>query len=134
MPTYDYECTKCGHVFEMLQSITARPKRKPDEPCAGCGERAPIKRLIGAGGAVIFKGSGFYETDYRSESYKKAAKAEKESASADSKGGVADKASSTASDKAAGQSASKEKGQPAAKGEASPKAAKPDKKRQDKKR
>lgn len=78
MPTYEYECTRCGHVFEMLQSITAKPKRRPDEPCAGCGERAPIRRLIGAGGAVIFKGSGFYETDYRSESYKKAAKAESE--------------------------------------------------------
>jgi len=79
MPTYEYECTKCGHVIEMFQSITAKPKRKPDEPCPGCGERAPIRRLIGGGGAVIFKGSGFYETDYRSESYKKAAKAESES-------------------------------------------------------
>lgn len=81
MPTYDYECTNCGQVFEMLQSIKARPKRKPDEPCAGCGDRAPIRRLIGTGGAVIFKGSGFYETDYRSDGYKKAAKAEKEAAS-----------------------------------------------------
>ncbi|MEZ6084158.1 MAG: FmdB family zinc ribbon protein [Phycisphaerae bacterium] len=73
MPTYEYECEACGHVFEMFQSITARAKRKPDEPCEGCGKRAPIRRLIGAGGAVIFKGDGFYETDYRSESYKKAA-------------------------------------------------------------
>ncbi len=81
MPTYDYECEGCGHVFEMFQSITARAKRKPDEPCEGCGERAPIRRLIGAGGAVIFKGDGFYETDYRSESYKKAAKADKDSQS-----------------------------------------------------
>ena len=78
MPTYDYECEGCGHVFELFQSITARAKRKPEEPCEGCGERAPIRRLIGAGGAVIFKGDGFYETDYRSESYKKAAKADKD--------------------------------------------------------
>ena len=49
MPTYEYECTKCGHVFEMFQNITAKPKRKPDEPCAGCGERAPIRRLLGGG-------------------------------------------------------------------------------------
>lgn len=79
MPTYEYECTRCGHIFEMFQSITAKPKKRPDEPCAGCGERAEIRRLIGGGGAVLFKGSGFYETDYRSESYKKAAKAESES-------------------------------------------------------
>lgn len=77
MPTYEYECTKCGHVTEIMQPITASPKRKPDEPCAGCGKRAPIRRLLGAGGAVLFKGAGFYETDYRSESYKKAAEAEK---------------------------------------------------------
>jgi putative FmdB family regulatory protein len=81
MPTYDYECTKCGHVFEMFQSITAPAKKRPDEPCASCGQRAPIRRLIGGGSAVLFKGSGFYETDYRSEGYKKAAKAEKDSSS-----------------------------------------------------
>lgn len=92
MPTYEYECTNCGHVFEMLQSITARPKRKPDDPCAVCGERAPIRRLIGTGGAVIFKGAGFYETDYRSDGYKKAAKAEKEAtACSDSPKGKSDK-------------------------------------------
>ncbi len=101
MPTYDYECEACGHVFEMFQSITARAKRKPDEPCAGCRKRAPIRRLIGAGGAVIFKGDGFYETDYRSESYKKAAKADKEGQSGTgdkskkTDGGDSKKASST---------------------------------------
>lgn len=79
MPTYEYECTNCGQVFEMFQSITAKAKRKPDEPCAKCGKKAPIRRLISRGGAVIFKGSGFYETDYRSESYKQAAKAESDS-------------------------------------------------------
>ncbi len=59
MPTYEYECKSCGHKFEKLQSITARPLRK----CPRCGAR--VRRLIGAGAGVIFKGSGFYETDYR---------------------------------------------------------------------
>ena len=72
MPTYDYQCNGCGHEFELFQSITARVRRK----CPECGE-PQLKRLIGTGGAVIFKGSGFYQTDYRSDSYKKAAEAEK---------------------------------------------------------
>ncbi len=74
MPTYDYECRACGHAFEKFQSITADPVRK----CPTCGENK-VRRLIGTGGAVIFKGSGFYATDYRSESYKSAAKADSES-------------------------------------------------------
>jgi putative FmdB family regulatory protein len=94
MPTYEYECTNCHHVFEMFQSITAKPKRKPDEPCAKCGKRAPIRRLIGSGGAVLFKGSGFYQTDYRNESYKKAAEAEKMAASGSSDGAKKSDASS----------------------------------------
>ena len=69
MPTYEYICESCGHEFEKLQSITARSLRK----CGEC-KKMSLKRLIGAGSAVIFKGSGFYQTDYRSESYKKAAK------------------------------------------------------------
>ncbi len=72
MPTYDYRCQECGHEFELFQSMTDRVKRK----CPECSQ-PKLKRLIGAGGAVIFKGSGFYETDYRSESYKKAADADK---------------------------------------------------------
>jgi len=75
MPTYDYRCQECGHEFELFQSMTAKLKRK----CPECSE-PKLKRLIGAGGAVIFKGSGFYETDYRSESYKKAAEADKKKA------------------------------------------------------
>lgn len=82
MPTYDYECSKCGVVFEVFQPITApalKKLRKSDpRPCA-CN--ALISRLIGTGGGIIFKGSGFYQTDYRSEGYKKAAKADSESAS-----------------------------------------------------
>ncbi|MCH7559571.1 MAG: zinc ribbon domain-containing protein [Planctomycetes bacterium] len=72
MPTYDYICESCGGKFERFQSIIAKPLRK----CPKCGKRK-LKRLIGAGAGVIFKGSGFYQTDYRSESYKKAKENEK---------------------------------------------------------
>ena len=71
MPTYDYVCRKCEHSFELFQSMSAPVKRK----CPKCGEKS-LERLIGTGAGIIFKGSGFYETDYRSESYKKAAEAE----------------------------------------------------------
>ena len=70
MPTYEYECPDCGHAFELFQSMTAKVKRT----CPECGSRK-LKRLIGTGGAVLFKGGGFYETDYRSAGYKKDAKA-----------------------------------------------------------
>lgn len=80
MPTYEYVCEACDHAFEEFQSISAKPLRK----CPKCG-KSRLKRLIGTGAGVIFKGSGFYQTDYRSESYKKAAKAETESASSASK-------------------------------------------------
>jgi len=59
MPTYEYECQDCSHTFERFQSITAKPLRR----CPVCGGR--LRRLIGAGAGVIFKGSGFYETDYK---------------------------------------------------------------------
>jgi putative FmdB family regulatory protein len=72
MPTYEYECIRCGHRFEKFQSITAAPIKC----CPKCGKK--VKRLLGAGVGLIFKGSGFYATDYRSDSYKKAAKAEQE--------------------------------------------------------
>lgn len=70
MPTYDYQCS-CGHVFEMTQSIKAKPRTKMANPCESCGENKPIKRIVSKCGAIIFKGSGFYQTDYRSEGYKK---------------------------------------------------------------
>ena len=76
MPTYAYECDSCGHEFEKFQSMTASVLRK----CPECGERK-LQRLIGPGAGVIFKGSGFYETDYRSDSYKKDASKDKESSS-----------------------------------------------------
>ena len=75
MPTYDYLCDSCGHGFERFQSITAHPLRK----CPKCGKNR-LKRLIGTGAGIIFKGSGFYETDYRSESYKEARKKEEKTA------------------------------------------------------
>ena len=72
MPTYDYVCRACEHEFELFQSMKDNPKKK----CPECG-KLKLERLIGTGAGVIFKGSGFYETDYRSESYKKGADAEK---------------------------------------------------------
>ncbi|MCL2622233.1 MAG: zinc ribbon domain-containing protein [Planctomycetaceae bacterium] len=66
MPTYDYVCDACGHAFEEFQYIKEEPLRK----CPECKKRK-LRRLIGAGAAIVFKGSGFYQTDYRSESYKK---------------------------------------------------------------
>jgi putative FmdB family regulatory protein len=71
MPTYEYKCEACGNKFEKFQSITAPAIRK----CPVCGKNR-VKRLIGTGAGLIFKGGGFYETDYRSEAYKTAAKAD----------------------------------------------------------
>ena len=76
MPTYDYECDACQHTWEMFQRITENAIRK----CPEC-KKLKARRLFGTGSAIMFKGSGFYETDYRSESYKKGAKAEKDSQS-----------------------------------------------------
>ena len=77
MPTYEYICDNCQYEFEQFQSIKARPIRK----CPECGKLS-VQRLIGAGAGVIFKGSGFYQTDYRSEGYKKAAESEKKDSTA----------------------------------------------------
>jgi putative FmdB family regulatory protein len=81
MPTYDYVCRNCDHELEAFQSITARPKRK----CPACG-RSSLERRIGTGAAILFKGSGFYQTDYRSQSYAQGQKAES-SADQKSEGG-----------------------------------------------
>ena len=93
MPTYDYQCTACDHQFEEFQSISAPFKRK----CPQCGE-LKLKRLIGAGAAVVFKGSGFYQTDYRSSAYKQAARADGAGSSAQSSksGAGKDKAAASA--------------------------------------
>ena len=82
MPTYDYVCDACNHEFELFQSITDAIKRK----CPKCGKNK-LRRLIGTGAAIMFKGSGFYQTDYRSDSYKKAASADSSSSSSSSSNG-----------------------------------------------
>ena len=66
MPNYDYKCEKCAHLFEVFQSMN--DPKLTDCPQEGCD--GPVKRLLGTGAGIIFKGSGFYQTDYRSESYK----------------------------------------------------------------
>lgn len=70
MPTYEYECRKCGHAFEKFQRISDTPAKR----CPKC--RGTVRRVLGSGAGLLFKGSGFYITDYRSEGYKKSAKAE----------------------------------------------------------
>jgi putative FmdB family regulatory protein len=74
MPTYDYECDACGHKFELFQSISAPVEKK----CPEC-KKNKLRRLFGTGAAIVFKGSGFYQTDYRSDSYNKAADKDKPS-------------------------------------------------------
>ena len=103
MPTYDYECDACGHKFEQFQNISEPHLTK----CPKC-KKAKLRRLFGAGAAVVFKGSGFYQTDYRSESYKKRAEADKPSS--ESSGGSESKSS---------DSKSSSEGKPAAKSESS---------------
>lgn len=116
MPTYDYECGACGHSFEEFQSIKAKPIRK----CPSCGKNS-VKRLIGTGAGIIFKGSGFYLTDYRSESYKAAAKKDAEAASGGAKSGEAGSAAGSNGDSKAvkprdnGQAAAKSSAKTAAK-------------------
>ncbi len=80
MPTYDYICDACGHEFEAFESI----KADPQTVCPTCHE-TKLRRKIGPGAAVIFKGSGFYQTDYRSESYKAGQKADSSTSSSSSK-------------------------------------------------
>jgi putative FmdB family regulatory protein len=81
MPTYDYECDACGHTFELFQGINDPLKKK----CPECG-KPKLRRLFGTGAAVVFKGSGFYQTDYRSDSYKKAAEKDKPASESKSDG------------------------------------------------
>ncbi len=76
MPTYDYKCDACNHLWEEFQSIKADPIKK----CPQCG-KSKARRQIGGGAGLIFKGTGFYLTDYRSDSYKKAAEADKKASS-----------------------------------------------------
>jgi len=103
MPTYEYQCDACGHNFDEFQSFSDKPLKK----CPKCAKQK-LRRVFGTGAAVLFKGSGFYQTDYRSESYKAGAKAEQESskpaeASKDSKDSTNGKAGTET--KAKGQEA-----------------------------
>ena len=78
MPTYEYECLRCGNVFDTFQKITDEPLKR----CPKC--KGKVNRKIGAGAGIIFKGSGFYATDYRSDGYRKSARAEKPAPKKDS--------------------------------------------------
>jgi len=112
MPTYEYECDACEHRFEELQSFSDEPLTK----CPQC-KKKKLRRLLGTGAAVIFKGSGFYQTDYRSESYKKAAQAEQEAAKpaeataaeSDGTAGKSDTAGGTGGEKSGGGGGKKAK-------------------------
>jgi len=111
VPTYDYRCKSCGHTFERYQSIIAKPLRR----CPKCGKA--VERLIGTGSGIIFKGSGFYATDYRSESYRQQAKSEAAPGTANASKGKADGkgAAKTDGDGAAKAAAAKTDGDGAAK-------------------
>jgi putative FmdB family regulatory protein len=93
MPTYEYECKACKHRFEELQSFSDSALKK----CPAC-KKNKLQRLLGAGAAIIFKGSGFYQTDYRSDSYKSAAKAEESKQTTEKTGTDATKNSSDTKD------------------------------------
>lgn len=94
MPTYEYRCKTCDHEWEEFQSIKAKPTRK----CPACG-KLKAERIISAGGGIIFKGSGFYQTDYRSESWKKGEKADKKSQESSSSSGDSKKSSDSKASK-----------------------------------
>lgn len=104
MPTYDYRCKACEHEFEFFQSMTASVKKK----CPSCGKLS-LERLIGIGAAVIFKGSGFYQTDYRSKSYADAAKKDKDTASSKPDTSSDSKSSNTKGDSASANKTSSDK-------------------------
>jgi len=109
MPTYDYICDACGHEFEAFESI----KADPQTVCPTCHE-AKLRRKIGAGAAILFKGSGFYQTDYRSQSYKDSAKADKAPDSSPAKPAESSSSSSSSSSSTAKTESPKPSGSGAA--------------------
>ena len=104
MPTYDYECDACKHCFEEFQSMSDEVLKK----CPQC-KKKKLRRLIGTGAAIIFKGAGFYQTDYRSDSYKKSAAADqpKSESKSDAKSDSKSSKSSTGGDKSSSQGGGK---------------------------
>jgi putative FmdB family regulatory protein len=102
MPTYEYQCDACKHHFDEFQSFTEETLKK----CPECGKKK-LRRLLGSGAAIIFKGSGFYQTDYRSDSYKTAAKAEQDGAKPAAK---ADKSATPGTDTSANGTTKETKG------------------------
>jgi len=114
MPTYEYQCDACGHRFEKFQSITAAPIKK----CPQCG-KSKVRRLIGTGAGLLFKGSGFYITDYRPDSYNQAAKADSSGSGGggsggESKNGEAAKPAASSESKPATPAPAKAESKPAA--------------------
>ena len=109
MPTYEYRCPQCGTDFEKFQKMSDPPVA----PCTKCG--ADAERRISAGAGLLFKGSGFYITDYRGEGYKKAAQAEGGGSSSSSESG-----GSSSSDSGGGKAESKPESKPAPKAESKP--------------
>ena len=100
MPTYDYKCDKCDHTWELFQSITADPVKT----CPECKSRK-ARRVIGPGAGILFKGSGFYQTDYRSDSYKQGAEADKKAQSSASESKSDTKSESKSSGDSGGKKA-----------------------------
>lgn len=100
MPTYNYECEACDHAFEEFQSMSAAVLRK----CPSCA-KPKLKRLIGRGAGIIFKGGGFYETDYRSDAYRKDQKSAEDKSKPESKSKA--KPDGETGKKSAGETASK---------------------------
>jgi len=104
MPTYEYECRKCGHHFEEFQMMTDPPIKV----CPKCKSRR-VKRLIGAGAGILFKGKGFYTTDYRSDAYRESAKQETSKSSEKDSKSPSKESKPAASDAAGGGSKSEKK-------------------------
>ncbi len=109
MPTYEYRCSNCNHELEEFQSINAKPLKK----CPKCGKNT-LQRLISLGGGVIFKGSGFWQTEYRSDNYKKGAEAEKKSNEAKTETKTETKSDTKTESKSETKSESKPESKPAA--------------------
>lgn len=104
MPTYDYECKACKNTWDEFQPMSAKPTKK----CPKCG-KLKANRKIGAGAGIIFKGSGFYQTDYRSDSYKKSAESDSKSqSSSESKSDSKSDSKSSSSDSGGKSSSSKD--------------------------